>query len=428
MASQKRGTTSHPVSAETPSARRADGAQAGMRWKPFSATALLLSLLVLFAAAALTGHTVHAVPTATTPVGLGTATSYGVLAGDSITNTGATTVNGDLGLFPGTSVGGGITVSGTSNINNPAAHTAKDDLRTAYLDAAVRPGGTPIAADLGGTVLMAGVYNTASGIGITGALTLNAQGDANAVWIFQAGSTLTANTSSSVVLTNGAQACNVFWQIGSAATLNASTTFVGTIMAHDDISVLDSVTVAGRLLAGAQANGAGALTLIHDTITKPTCESAPTPTATTAAVPTATTAAVPTATTAAVPTATTAAAPTATTAAAPTATTAGIPGLDVAGAAAGTPPAEAYGPPLCSNGPVSSSNPPFLCSNSTTTSRQAHHAAAPSKPKPASSEGMPLGLRVGLSVLLALLATVGGGCLLFVLTDRRRRGSGNLTP
>lgn len=246
-------------------AHRADGEQPRKLSKSVPATALLLSLLVAFTAAPIA----HAAgPSA---VGLGTAGTYGVLAGDTITNTGATTIIGDLGLFPGTAVTGSPTVIGTSNVNNPAAHTAKNDLRTAYLDAAGRTGASPIVADLGGQTLTPGVYNTASGIGITGTLTLNAHGDTTAVWIFQAGSTLTAHTSSRVVLTNGAQPCNVFWQVGKAATLNASTTFVGTIMAHDDISVLDSVTVAGRLLAGAQANGAGALTLKHDTITKPLC-------------------------------------------------------------------------------------------------------------------------------------------------------------
>ena len=379
MTGHRRGTTSYRVSADAPPARRADGEQANTRWKPVRATALLLPLLALCAALALRGQTVHAAPAATTPVGLGTATSYGVLAGDSITNTGATTVNGDLGLYPGTSVGGGITVSGTSNVNNPAALTAKNDLRTAYLDAAGRSGGSPIVADLGGQTLTSGVYNTASGIGITGALTLNAQGNANAVWIFQAGSALTANTSSSVVLTNGAQACNVFWQIGSAATLDASTTFVGTIMAHDDISVLDSVTVSGRLLAGAQANGAGALTLIHDTITTPTCRSTPTPTAT--PKPT------------------------------PTATVLMVPGKDAMGSGAGAPPPP---PPANYGGPVASSNAPLASSNSSSPSRPANPAAAP----PSTAAGLSEAALMGVGTLILLLG-LGGIGLVFRRVLRR---------
>jgi hypothetical protein len=364
LSGQRRGPPSHRLSADRPPTRRADGKPADAWWQPVRAPALvLLALLALVAALALLGPTVHAAPAATS-VGLGTATSYGVLAGDSITNTGATTVHGDLGLYPGTAVGGGITVSGTSNVNNAAAHTAKNDLRTAYLDAAGRSGGSPIVADLGGTTLTPGVYNTASGIGITGALTLNAQGNANAVWIFQAGSTLTAHTSSSVVLTNGAQACNVFWQIGSAATLNASTSFVGTIMAHDDIAVLDSVTVAGRLLAGAQANGAGALTLIHDTITKPTCRATSTP------------------------------------------TPAGVPGQDVAGPGAGSaapPPPGYYGG--TDNGSAWSMNVPAASSNQATASRPAKPAAA--SPSPAA--GLSQAELMGVGALMLLLGLGGIG-------------------
>jgi hypothetical protein len=133
-----------------------------------------------------------------------------------------------------------------------------------------------VATQLGTQNLKAGVYNSASGtFQITGPLTLDAEGDPNAVFIFQTSSTLVTAVASSVNLVNQAQACNVFWKVGSAATLNATTDFVGTIMAHDDISLEDGVTVRGRLLAGAQANHAGAVTLIHDTITTPTCAAVP---------------------------------------------------------------------------------------------------------------------------------------------------------
>ena len=225
-------------------------------------------------------------------VGLGTATSYAVLAGDTITNTGATTINGDLGLHPGTAVTGSPTVNGTSNVANGAAQQAKADLRTAYLDAEGRAGPALVAAGaLGGRTLAPGLYKddgAPASLGIATGQTLTLQGDASSVWIFQSASTLIAETGSRVVLSGGAQACNVFWQVGSSATLKTGASFVGTVMAHTSITVENSVTVAGRLLAGSQANGAGALTMNTDTITRSTCATVTTttPPTTTAAPPT----------------------------------------------------------------------------------------------------------------------------------------------
>ena len=231
-------------------------------------------------------------------VGLGTATSYAVLAGDTITNTGATTINGDLGLHPGTAVTGAPTVNGTSNVANGAAQQAKADLRTAYLDAEGRAGPALIAAGaLGGRTLAPGLYKddgAPASLGIATGQTLTLQGDASSVWIFQSASTLIAETGSRVVLSGGAQACNVFWQVGSSATLRTGASFVGTVMAHTSITVENSVTVAGRLLAGSQANGAGALTMDTDTITRSTCAAVTTTTTTTTTPPTTTTAAPPT--------------------------------------------------------------------------------------------------------------------------------------
>ena len=210
-------------------------------------------------------------------VGLGTAATYAVLAGDSITNTGPTTINGDLGLHPGTSVTGAPTVIGASNVANAAALAAKNDLRTAYLDAEGRPSPTLVAAGaLGGLTLAGGLYKddgapASLGIATGQTLTLDGQGDPSSVWIFQSASTLITEVSSRVLLINGASPCNVFWQVGSSATLKTSTTFVGTVMAHTSIAAQNSVTVAGRLLAGAQANGAGALTLDTNTINPSTC-------------------------------------------------------------------------------------------------------------------------------------------------------------
>ncbi len=206
---------------------------------------------------------------------MGTAASYGVLAGDSISNTGATTIVGDLGLHPGTSVTGSPTVTGNSNVTNAAALDAKNALRAAYLDADGRTGAIPVAAGaLGGLILGPGLYaddNAPDSLGLTGTLTLDAGGDPSAVWIFQSDSTLITAVGSSVELINGAQACNVFWQVGSSATFNTSTRFAGVVMASSDITVNTNSTVNGRLLAGAQANGAGALTLDTNTITNVAC-------------------------------------------------------------------------------------------------------------------------------------------------------------
>ena len=254
-------------------------------------------------------------------VGLGTADSYAVLAGDTITNTGATTITGDLGLYPGTSVTGAPTVIGASNVNNGAAQQAKADLRTAYLDAEGRAGAVLVAAGaLGGRTLAPGLYEddgAPASLGIAAGETLTLQGDASSVWIFQSASTLIAEAGSRVVLSGGAQACNVFWQVGSSATLRTGASFVGTVLAHTSITMENSVTVAGRLLAGAQANGAGALTMDTDTITRSTCAVAPPPPA-----PPAATTSTPTTPAATTPAATTPAATTpAATTPAPTATT-----------------------------------------------------------------------------------------------------------
>lgn len=231
-------------------------------------------------------------------VPLGAASSFAVLAGSGITNTGPTTVNGDVGTFPTTSVTGAasMTITGTNHGGDAVTQQAKTDLVTGYNNAAGQGPTTPIAADLGGQTLVPGVYNSASSIGLTGTLTLNGGGDPNAVFVFQAGSTLTTAAASNVSLINGAQSCNVFWQIGSSATLGTGSTFRGTILALTSITVTTGVTVDGRVLARN-----GAVTLDTDTITRPICASAgPTTTApgTTTATTTTTTTAGPTTTTA----------------------------------------------------------------------------------------------------------------------------------
>jgi len=236
---------------------------------------------------------------AATSVPLGTADSFAVLAGSGITNTGPTTVNGDLGTYPTTTVTGtgSLTVTGSNHAGDAVTQSAKNDLVSAYNTAAGEGPTSPIVADLAGQTLTSGVYNSASSIGLTGALTLDAGGNPNAVFVFQAGSTLTTGSASQVNLINGAQSCNVFWQIGSSATLGTGSTFRGTILALTSITVTTGVTIDGRVLARN-----GAVTLDTDTITKPTCAA---PAATTATTPATTTAATTTTAAATTTTATT---------------------------------------------------------------------------------------------------------------------------
>ena len=187
---------------------------------------------------------------AESPVGLGTAGSFGVLAGAGVTNTGPTVITGDLGTCPTPAVTGSPVVlpPGEIHANDAVACRAQLDLTNAYDDAAGRAPTNSYAGptDLGGLTLTPGVYKTPTSFAITGTLTLNALGDPQAVFIFQAGSTLITETDSRVMVMNGADACNVFWQVGSAATLGVGSTFVGTILALDAIDALTNVMVQGR--------------------------------------------------------------------------------------------------------------------------------------------------------------------------------------
>jgi hypothetical protein len=292
-------------------------------------------------------------PPAPATIDMGTASSFGILAGSAITNTGATDVIGDVGISPGTSItgfGAPASITGVFHIGDFVAAAAQQSLTTAYNTAvsALNPvglnpppvvtnyaltsaaatglytgtfpstslnglsvtisgftnavnngtflisastittisvsnsasvaetatanaavssasGGTAaivLSGDIGGQTLTPGVYKSASSVGITGTLTLDAQGNAGAVWIFQIGSTLTtASGNSDVVLINGGTASNVFWAVGSSATLNAGTSFSGNVMAMASISVGSGTSVNGRLLAST-----GAVTLIDDSI------------------------------------------------------------------------------------------------------------------------------------------------------------------
>jgi len=208
------------------------------------------------------------------PVVLGVAADYAVLAGSTVTSINATTVNGDLGVWAGTDVtgfagivpGGPGTVNGTIHAGDSAAQIAQGNLTTAYNDAAGRTlAPVDVAnADLGGRTLAPGLYKSSGTLAITGNLTLDALGDKNAVWIFQIASSLNTASGSQVILSGRAKAANVYWQVGSSATLGTTTIFKGTIMADQSISLATGVTLDGRALARI-----GAVTMDANTITIP---------------------------------------------------------------------------------------------------------------------------------------------------------------
>ncbi len=192
---------------------------------------------------------------------LGAAQSHGVLAGTAITCINSGLISADIGVSPGNTLTGfgPCAFTGVANLANAVAAQAQIDLTTAYntLAGMVCPPANAIVADLGGTTLAAGVYCTAIGIGVTGTLTLNGGGDPNAVFVFQAGTSLI--TAGNVVLINQAQARNVFWQVGSSATLGTGSQWQGNILALSSITLVDTATLLGRALArnGAVALGTG---------------------------------------------------------------------------------------------------------------------------------------------------------------------------
>jgi hypothetical protein len=170
-------------------------------------------------------------------VGLGTAASFSVLGGSTVTNTGPTTMFGDLGLAPGSSVTGAPHVLGQTHVDDAVAIQAKNALTTAFNNAAGRPSEGSAGTDLAGQTFTAGVRTASSSLLLSSSsVILDAQGDPNAVFIFQIGTTLITGSNTTVQLINGAQACNVFWQVGSSATLGTGTRFVGTVMAGATIT------------------------------------------------------------------------------------------------------------------------------------------------------------------------------------------------
>lgn len=226
----------------------------------------LLLILVIAAFTAL----LFAPLVSATPI-LGSATGYAVLGASTVTNTGSTTITGDLGVYPGTAITGigSVTLTGTSAVHTTDAHAsqAQADTTTAYNAlAALVPTWNYTGQDLGGLTLKSGVYSFDSSAQLTGTLTLDAEGNDNAYWVFQIGSTLTTASSAKVDAINfgtgNGDNAGLFWQVGSSATLGTSTAFAGNILAHDSITMNTSAKIFnGRALAQI-----GAVTMDTNTI------------------------------------------------------------------------------------------------------------------------------------------------------------------
>jgi hypothetical protein len=218
---------------------------------------------------AISGTATVIVASAVSPplVDLGTAAPNGIMAGTEVTCVSNGLISADVSVSPGSTVTGfpPCVITGTQNLANAVAAQAQIDLTTAYNTLAGMPcsPSNAIVADLGGTTKPAGVYCTATGIGVTGTLTLNGGGDPNATFVFQAGSSLT--TAGNIVLIGGAQAKNVYWQVGSSATLGTGSQWQGNILALSSITLVDTATLLGRALA---RNGAVSLGT-SNTITLP---------------------------------------------------------------------------------------------------------------------------------------------------------------
>ena len=233
-------------------------------------TSSLIGVAMAAAGLFLFGGTAEAAIVATVP--LATSANYAVLGASTVTNTGNSTLDGSLGLWPGTSITGfppGLVLPpGTTDTTNAAAQQAQSDLTAAYVNAAGRPVNATTTADLVNLNLQPGVYSGPgkSPLSLSGPLVLDGAGDLSSVFIFQTDSTLITGSGSTVTLINGAQECNVFWQVGSSATLGSGSVFTGNILALTSVTVNNGVTVHGRGLARN-----GAVTLNNDTFTRPTC-------------------------------------------------------------------------------------------------------------------------------------------------------------
>lgn len=218
-----------------------------------------------------TGTSLQVIPVQTTvqaTVPLGSTSTFALLAGSTVTNTGATTVNGDLGLSPGSSVGGfppGI-LNGTLHNNDAAASQAKTDLTTAYNNALSRTCSdmVTLSGNIGGLTLTPGLYKSTSSLALSsGNLTFDAKGNASAVFIIQIASALTVTSGRQVILAGGAVASNIFWQVGSSATFGTTCVFQGTVMVMQSITLDTGATLDGMALAST-----GGVTMAGNTITK----------------------------------------------------------------------------------------------------------------------------------------------------------------
>ena len=201
------------------------------------------------------------------PVNLGSAVGFVVLGYTTITNSGPTTLCGDLGLSPGSAVVGAPVVScgGVYHVTDTAAANAMADLTIAYNDAAGRTNPTVLAGNIGGQTLAPGLYKSTGSLEVSsGDLTLDGQGDPNAVFIFQIASTLTTTPGRQVLLAGGAKATNVFWQVGSMCALDTTTSFVGTIMAYNQVTLNTGAVLVGRAFSEIDE-----VTLLSNTITEP---------------------------------------------------------------------------------------------------------------------------------------------------------------
>ncbi len=201
---------------------------------------------------------------------LGGAGRFAVLGGSTVTNTGSSVISGDLGVSPGSAVTGfppGIVVGGTIHAADAVALAGQTSLTTAYNNLAGQACDTNLTGqNLGGMTLTPGVYCFSTSAQLTGTLTLDAQGSADSVFIFQIGSTLTTASNASVLVINGGSVCNVFWQVGSSATLGTTTTFAGNILALTSITLNTGATMMGRALARN-----GAVTLDSNTVDASMC-------------------------------------------------------------------------------------------------------------------------------------------------------------
>jgi hypothetical protein len=207
-------------------------------------------------------------------VPLGAAANFAVLAAAAITNTSTpTTITGDVGEWPGTSMTNfppGM-VNGAIHVNDPTAQAGEGALTIAYDNAAGRVGAfTPAVGNVGGLTFTPGLYRSGSSTAISGGgnLTLDARGDPNAVFIFQIGSTLTTSSGFGITLKGGAKPSQIFWQVGSSATIGTGTHFAGNILAHTSITLVSGAVLNGRALAGAH-DLTGAVTMDDNTVVRP---------------------------------------------------------------------------------------------------------------------------------------------------------------